>query len=363
MAKVRKTEGLWSIVLVEFTSCCNFSCEFCPSDTMARKKAMMPRELWEKVLTELGDKKMTRTVFFHLMGEPLLHKDILEAIRFANDKGLSVSLYTNGALLDDEMSGKLLDSIKIGRIVLSMQDIIPDVFGKRCHGMFSWEEYLDRLQSFMQRAEERGRNVQVHCLADVKDMGWDLGKIRRETRRIQEVYDKWREALGGGKKRRINIFDPAAEYPLGRTTSFFVKHKGNWDNQLLGRDMEVRPSEKGSCDLVTDTFAVLADGTCTYCCGDYEGELDLGSAMENSLEEIYYGEKATRIREEAKRGRFIEDRCRICRGIPVHKASGRPVPQRSLISEFYFLRDHLRRYGPVSSLRKIAENIKRRVGR
>jgi hypothetical protein len=297
------------------------------------------------------------------MGEPLLHKDIFEAIRFANDKGLSVSFYTNGALLDDEMSGKLLDSIKIGRVVLSMQDIVPDVFDKRCRGMLSWGEYLGRLQKFMQRAEKRGKVVQVHCLADVRNMGWDLGKIRQESRRIQEVYDGWREALGGGKKYRINIFDPAAEYPLGRTTSFFIKHKGNWDNRLIGDDTEVRPSEKGSCDLVTDTFAVLADGTCTYCCCDYEGELDLGNAAESSLEDIYYGEKATRIREEAKKGIFLEDRCRVCRGTLVYKDSGRPVPGRSLISEFYFFKDHRRRYGPVSSLRKITENLKRRAGR
>ena len=330
---------------------------------MKRKKTMMPRQLWEKVLTELGEKQMTRTVFFHLMGEPLLHKDVFDAVRFANRKGLSVSLYTNGALLDDEISGKLLDSLKQGRVVLSLQDIVPDVFDKRSHGALSWEEYLDRLKNFMVKAESRGKKVQVHCLADVRGMGRNFSRIMRERRRIQKVYNRWNEALGSRKNCRINIFNPAAEYPLGKTTTFFVKHKGNWDNRLIGNEVEVRPSDRGSCDLVTDTFAVLADGTCTYCCCDYEGELNLGNAMEDSLEGIYYGEKAIRIREEAEKGRFIEERCRVCRGTLVYKKTGKPVPSRNILSEYYFFIDHLKRYGLISALHKVAENLSRRAGR
>jgi hypothetical protein len=85
--------------------------------------------------------------------------------------------------------------------------------------------------------------------------------------------------------------------------------------------------------------------------------------MENSLEDIYYGEKATRIREEAEKGRFIEERCRVCRGTLVYKKTGKPVPSRNILSEYYFFIDHLKRYGLISALRKVAENISRRAGR
>ena len=104
----RPVQGLWSIVMIEMTSHCNFKCSFCPSELMTRGKTVMARSLWEKVLKEIGEKKMADTVFFHLVGEPLLHKDIFKAIRFANDRGLSVSLYTNGALLDEAQSKRLL---------------------------------------------------------------------------------------------------------------------------------------------------------------------------------------------------------------------------------------------------------------
>ncbi|MBC8459597.1 MAG: SPASM domain-containing protein, partial [Deltaproteobacteria bacterium] len=334
----------------------------CPSESMKRKKAIMPRKLWEKILIELGDKKMTHTVFFHVLGEPLLHKDVFDAILLANSQNLSVSLYTNGALLDNKRSTKLLDVLKKGRVVLSMQDISPESFGRRCRGTLSWREYIQRLQKFMQFAETREKPVpvQVHCMIDIHSMGWNLPKIVREQRRIQAVYDQWRTSLGMGQGKKVNVFDPAASYPLGKHSSLFVKHAGNWDNQLVGDEFEIVPRDRGHCALITDTFAILSNGTCTYCCDDYEGKLNLGNAHEKSLEEIYYGEKATSIREAEERGKFIEERCKECRGTLINKKTRKPVTARNILTDYYIFREHLSRYGFRSVNRKIIEAAKRR---
>lgn len=90
---------MWSLVLIELTSNCNFNCSFCPSASMARKKSIMPRKLWEIILNEISEKRMTRKIQFYLLGEPLLRKDVFHAIKLANSFGLFVSLYTNGLLL------------------------------------------------------------------------------------------------------------------------------------------------------------------------------------------------------------------------------------------------------------------------
>ena len=357
-----RTEGLWSIVMVELTSNCNFNCSFCPSNSMIRKKAMMPRELWEKILHELGEKKMTHTVFFHLLGEPLLRKDVFDAIRLANSLDLSVSLYTNGGLLDESRSSKLLDVLKRGRVVLSLQDISPESFDKRSHRKLAWQKYIERLQNFMHLAEthENPVPVQVHCMVDIQGLGWNLSLILREQQRVQAVYDQWRQALDMKRSHKINVFNPTASYPLGKYCSFFIKHARNWDNQLIGDQVEVVPRDRGHCALVTDTFAVLSDGTCTYCCTDYEGNLNLGNAHEQSLENIYYGEKATNIRKAEKHGKFIEKQCMVCRGTLIHKINRKPLPTRIIFSDYYFFREHLSRYGFKSAIRKAAEAVQRR---
>jgi organic radical activating enzyme len=322
---------------------------------------MMPQKLWEKIIVELGEKQLTNTIFFHLLGEPLLHKDIFDAIRLANQYGISVSLYTNGALLNNKLSSKLFDSLKKGRVVLSMQSIDQESFKRRSNGLISWADYIETLTKFVLLAEQHENQipVQLHFMCDVKSMGWNFAKIIKEQKRVQTIYENWKSVLGLENKNRINLFDPAADYSLGKTSSFFVKHSGNWDNKLIADDVDVKPCDYGHCELMIDTFAILSDGTCTFCCNDYEGELNLGNAYENTLEEIFCGEKATLIREVEKKGKFIENRCKICRGNLVSKKTQKSLPHRNALTDIYVFREHFARYGFKSSLLKVLETVKK----
>jgi len=315
-------------------------------------------DLWKKVLTELGEKKMAHTVFFHLMGEPLLHPDIFEAVKLANDFDLSVSLYTNGSLLDEENSDRLLNVLKRGRIVVSLQNTRPDLFKERSGNFLSWEKYLKRIKSFMKKAQQKEVPVQIHLMSDVRSMGWNIFKILEEQKRFQSIYDAWNNS---DRRQKINVLDPEGIYSLGKNSSLFIKYSGTWDNSHIEDIVEVKPSNTGRCELMTDTFAVLADGRTTYCCCDFEGALDLGNAEDNSLEDIYYGEKAVRIREAASMGNMIEQKCKICRGKLIYKKSKKPVKKGNLLSEYYLFIGHLRRYGAKSTFHKVLENLRRRL--
>jgi radical SAM protein with 4Fe4S-binding SPASM domain len=318
-------------------------------------------------LKELGEKKMTPTVFFHLLGDPLVNKDVFDAIRLANSYGLSVSLYTNGALLDYQRSSKLLEVLRKGRVVLSLQEISPEKFDQRSHGNLSWQEYIERLLAFvhMANAREDPLSVQVHCMIDMQGRAYNFSQLFSEQKRIQAVYDQWRCDLGlESKRRRINVLDPTRSYPLGKNSSFFVKHQMTWSNQLIDQTLyEVIPKETGNCALMTDTFGILANGTCVFCCNDYEGELNLGNAHESSLEEIYYAQKATMIRRAEEQGQFIEDVCQKCQGTLVDKTTKKPVQARIVPSDYYVLKEHLNRYGLKSAMRKIAGRLYQRLPR
>jgi sulfatase maturation enzyme AslB (radical SAM superfamily) len=237
----------WSIVMIEMTSYCNFKCDFCPISKMERKKTRMPTRLWKKIIVELGEKKLTDTVFFHVLGEPLLNNEIFDAIKLANHFGIAVSLYTNGGLLNHKISKKLLDTIKIGRVVISMQSIDEKTFRNRSRGSISWAEYIKRIKLFVSLAEEHENQVpvQVHSMCDIKNSGWDLVGIFEQQKKIQAIYEDWKSILGIVNKKKINIFNPANVYPLGEVSSFFVKHAGNWDNKLIGGSVDVIPCDYG----------------------------------------------------------------------------------------------------------------------
>ncbi len=67
----------------------------------------METSLAKNIIREISENNLTKCVTFHIMGEPLLHPDVVELCRFAEDSGVAVSLFTNGALLNQQMNNRL----------------------------------------------------------------------------------------------------------------------------------------------------------------------------------------------------------------------------------------------------------------
>lgn len=250
-----------------------------------------------------------------------------------------------------------------GRVVISLQDVNPSLFNQRSRGRLSWPEYIGRIRNFVRMAEKRDPplSVQIHYMLDIHSMGWNIPRILRMQRRIQDIYDRWKKGGPHDRWARVNVLDPARSFPLGTSSSFYVKHKGNWDNQLIPEYCEVIPLTTGHCALMTDTFAILSDGRCTFCCDDYEGSLNLGNANEHTQEEIYCGVRATGIRASEKKGVFTEKRCMNCRGTLIdNRRNGKLAGGGNLLTDLYVFRDHLRRYGIRSAVRKAKAVFSRR---
>lgn len=81
---------------VEILNACNFKCVHCYNQNL--KTCIMPKELFFNIvdqLTDLGCKNITITG-----GEPTLHPDFKQIYKYCFDKGLKITLYTNGYYLN-----------------------------------------------------------------------------------------------------------------------------------------------------------------------------------------------------------------------------------------------------------------------
>ncbi len=81
MKKFKKT-------YIEITNICNLSCDFCPKTT--RPAQFMSRELFEKILGKI--KGNSKHLYFHVMGEPLLHPEIGPFLDLCHEQGYIVNL-------------------------------------------------------------------------------------------------------------------------------------------------------------------------------------------------------------------------------------------------------------------------------
>ncbi|MDD3051776.1 MAG: radical SAM protein, partial [Candidatus Cloacimonetes bacterium] len=87
--------GYPASIMIEPTNICNLRCPLCPSGngTLTRKRGSIDFKLFEKIVEELHDKIFM--LFFWNQGEPFLHKNMNEMVRYAAERKIYTTISTN----------------------------------------------------------------------------------------------------------------------------------------------------------------------------------------------------------------------------------------------------------------------------
>ena len=158
-------------IYLEISNLCNLSCAFCPGTK--RKKHAMTVEEFSQLLPKL--RPYADYLYFHLMGEPLLHLHLGEFLRLAGEAGFRVILTTNGTLLSKQMS-TLLDSPALHKVNISLHAFEANDLS------VPFEEYLRGCFAFGKAAE--GKVLTVYRL-------WNQGGADAKNREILSAMEQF----------------------------------------------------------------------------------------------------------------------------------------------------------------------------
>lgn len=122
---------------LEITSQCNLDCSFCPKTSRPPKFITVGQ--FDYLLGQV--QPLTNFVYLHLMGEPLLHPQLDRLLELCAQRGLKVSLTTNGTLLH-RWQQQLLQSPALYRVSISLHSFEANRTGQ------SLEEYLSKALEF-----------------------------------------------------------------------------------------------------------------------------------------------------------------------------------------------------------------------
>lgn len=100
---------------LEITNVCNLSCAFCPG-TRREKGSLTPGQF--QILAQRL-RPHTEYLYLHLMGEPLLHPQLGELLRRAEELAFQVVVTTNGTPLP-QTGGFLCDSPAVRKVNVSL---------------------------------------------------------------------------------------------------------------------------------------------------------------------------------------------------------------------------------------------------
>ena len=265
-------------VYLEISNLCNLRCAFCPGTGRAGK-AMTEAE-FSSLLPKL--RPFTDYLYFHLMGEPLLHPMLSRFLELAGQAGFRVILTTNGTLLEKQQE-LLLSSPALHKVNISLH-------------AFEANDLSVPFETYLRRCFAYGKAAQGHKLTVFRL--WNHGGADARNREILEQMEVFFPGPWKEERRGIRIAEKV-----------YLEYGDKFDWPDLSA---AEGSERVFCYGLRDQIGVLCDGTVVPCCLDHEGDLALGNLHEQSLEEILCSPRAKAIYEGFQSRRAAEELCRKC---------------------------------------------------
>jgi len=270
---------------LELTSRCNYSCVSCPTHELIRDKGTMEPRLFKAILDETGNK--LERFFLWGYGEPLLHPNISELVRYAGKFSAKKIMSTTGWKLEDLSDLESLS--ELDELIISVNGLTSEVYTRhQINGdLEKVIRGIKKIASIMKNSKTRfimqivahKENLEHIPLAEnfARDYGFDMLVVKsfNVMDRKQETFDRF--------------------VPLG--TPFSRYKKGLNDSpKLLGNS--VYPCE--------EWMVINWDGSVNPCCWDYKGEYNFGNVRDEGVYGIWNNMRASKHRERIKQKNFLE---------------------------------------------------------
>jgi radical SAM protein with 4Fe4S-binding SPASM domain len=209
-------------------------------------------------------------------GEPLLHKQIVNMIRYAKKKGvLDVLMNSNGLLINKELIFDLAEA-GLDWIIFSVDGATPETYNKIRQGG-DFEKLVKNIiltQFVLMQVKNRPKiRIQI-CEQPIN----------------QHEIEEWRELFGGyADQLRIGkLFDPQGKAGY-------------------------RIPQPISCNSPWQRLTIAWNGDIFCCPGDFLEKIKLGNIKDTSVREAWHSEQMNTLRKTLKRyGRKASELCRKC---------------------------------------------------
>jgi radical SAM protein with 4Fe4S-binding SPASM domain len=272
--------GLPVEYIVETTAKCNLYCPMCPRETHKQPKEDMADEIFERLVQESG--RSAEHMMLIGLGEPLIDTKIFDRIEYCESHKVSTLLSTNGVLLDEEMSSKLLDT-PLEHVTLSFDGATKESYEFYRKGA-KFERVRDNFLAFARMKHMRKAKTQVVV---------QMVRMERNAGEVDDFIRFWKDVPGVDE----------------------VRIKEDETNVLATTSGHAGEDWKHPCHyLWRGPMYVKHNGDVYPCCQSYMLDgAPVGQVGRESLEEILNGEELQRMRRLHVTGRSGEiDICSKC---------------------------------------------------
>lgn len=259
-------------VYIEICNGCNLNCDFCIKNS--RQVKYIKRDEYEYIINKIAG--YTKEIYLHVLGEPLMHKDINYFIDYANNMGILVNITTNGYLIN-----KIKDNKNIHRLNISMHS-----FNSR-YGIVI-DEYIDNV---------------FYVIDNLRDKTFVSLRLWVKTENTKKILEYINKRYG----TKILKIDNNKKIKISNNLIIDSFHEFIWpdiNNSYY--------NENGRCNGLIDHFGILSTGEIIPCCLDSKGIINLGNIYQDNLEDVFNSKLVKEMREGFLNNKKCQELCRHC---------------------------------------------------
>jgi MoaA/NifB/PqqE/SkfB family radical SAM enzyme len=286
-------------IAIETVMGCNLRCPMCavpnPETEMnGRKVTFMPKARFQKIIDQISDRP--RGVMLSLMGESLLHPNIVEFVAITKKAGHHAAMITNGTRLTRETSVALIEA-GLNHLFVSVDGMTKATYEKQRIGGH-YETVRRNVDDLLAANTERGNPMRI-----------DLNYV------VSVGTAPEKEAFYRAFSERVHTIN------FMRVT--------DWGGQLaipegLGTPVRNPGKERVVCFALWGTMFISAEGRAMLCCPDFRQESQLSTVDEKPLLDIWQ----TEVQEHRRRHVNDDFESRPCSTCHLNRVDVR-IPSRT----------------------------------
>jgi len=283
---------------IEVTNICNSRCVFCANKIMQRKREHMDMGLFKKAVDEFAATGAKELSFNSCIGDPLLDPDILDRVRYVRNfpqikfLGFVTTLQWLHKFDIEEFIDAGITWLYISTMFLGRQEYA------RLFGVDNYEQTLKNIAALIKENKKRKNKISINF--SLKNTGQPR-KIIANNQDFQLI-----DNLAGGELLR----------ELDKSSIFVDDWCGSVELPGYLRRRPLYPRLFKPCRYMYNSCIIFSSGKIGLCpCRDFDADSDLilGDIRNNSLAEVWVGEKHTRLVKEWRRKNIIPKICSKCR--------------------------------------------------
>jgi radical SAM protein with 4Fe4S-binding SPASM domain len=296
--RVNFIQGLPVSISFEPTTSCNLRCPECPSGlrSFTRPTGMLPAELFKKTIDELQNTLLY--LVFYFQGEPFLHPQFLDLVKYASDKGIYTATSTNAHFLKDHIARKTVLS-GLDKLIISIDGTTQETY----------QSY--RVGGKLEKVIEGTKNIikwKKQLKSSTPHVIFQFLVVKPNEHQIDEVY-KLAEEMGvdevGLKTAQIYEYENGSD--LIPTIEKYSRYKKNSDGSY-----KIKNKLLDHCWKMWHSCVITWDGQVVPCCFDKDAHHRLGDVNSEKFENIWKGKSYQEFRASLLKSRSEIEMCKNC---------------------------------------------------